>query len=249
MSIALAAMLLIAIGLGATLAGRRSPRVGALALVLGAGVLIVPSASATASSGCVPTSTRPPTVTTTLVADAAGTTTSTTATSTTAPINTTTTTAPINTTTTTPPAPTLVTQPTSPQPTEPPEPTEPPALVPPDAVDDNFRIDYPDRQGPAIAFGFQLLPNDQPGVPVAIVTSVGGETFGGEVTSFAVPVGGSRTIDVPGGTVTVSSDGTVVVDTAPSDAPIWFRYRLENDADHDDAVVKIIRTRPIPPPV
>jgi hypothetical protein len=86
-------------------------------------------------------------------------------------------------------------------------------------------------------------------VPVAIVTSVGGEDFGGGVTSFPVPAGGSTTITMPGGTVTVSSDGTVVVNTEPSDAPIWFRYRLENDVGHDDGLVKIIRTRPIPPPV
>jgi hypothetical protein len=254
-SIALTAALLIAIGLGATLAGRRSPHVGVLALLLGAGVmLIVPSASATASSGCVPPSTRPPTVTTTVVSNAADTTTSTTTTITTGTTTITTAITTAITATTSTPAPPLLTQPTEPPqptvaPTEPPEPTEPPPLVPPDAVDDNFRIDYPVRQGPAIAFQFQLLPNDARGVPVAIVTSVGDDDLGGDVTSFAVPPGGSRTIDVPGGTVTVSSDGTVVVDTQPSDAPIWFRYRLENDVDHDDALVKIIRTRPIPPPV
>jgi hypothetical protein len=82
-----------------------------------------------------------------------------------------------------------------------------------------------------------LLDNDYRGVPLATITSFGGGSLGGSVTSNAA---GSTATFGTGGSLTVQSDGafTFTPSTGFTGA-FTFQYRLTNSAGSSDATVTI----------
>ena len=86
-----------------------------------------------------------------------------------------------------------------------------------------------------------LLTNDNLGFPIATITSFGGGSVGGLVTTH--PAGGTVSLAIPsfpGGALTVRADGSVTL-TPPTDFTglVTFQYRLTNALNTSDATVTI----------
>ena len=82
---------------------------------------------------------------------------------------------------------------------------------------------------------------DDLGVPLSVVTSFGGGSFGGAITDNAVPAGAvGTTVPLAGGTLNIKQDGSLTL-TAPNvNGTYTFLYRLTNPVGTEDAVVTII---------
>jgi len=80
-----------------------------------------------------------------------------------------------------------------------------------------------------------LLDNDNLGSPAATLTSFGGGTLGGAVTTNAA----GASVALAGGTLTVNSDGSFSLTTPTTAGSFNFQYRITNIAGTSDATVTI----------
>jgi hypothetical protein len=79
-----------------------------------------------------------------------------------------------------------------------------------------------------------VIADDDFGVPAATITSFGGGSLGGSVTSHAP---GTSAALPGGGTVRLDADGSLSVDTNGNTGELTFQYRLTNAAGTSDATV------------
>jgi methionine-rich copper-binding protein CopC len=107
------------------------------------------------------------------------------------------------------------------------------AAVLPRAVDDQYDV----APGAAlnVSAGSGVLSNDTPGLPAATITSFGGGSLGGSVTSNAP----GSSVSVAGGTVRLNADGSLSVSGGGGGDAITFRYRLSSPAGTSDASVTV----------
>ncbi len=80
-----------------------------------------------------------------------------------------------------------------------------------------------------------LLDNDTRGFPLANVTSFGGGSLGGTVTSNAA----SASVPLAGGTLQVNSNGSFSLTTPTTTGSFTFDYRITNSSGSSDATVTI----------
>jgi hypothetical protein len=104
---------------------------------------------------------------------------------------------------------------------------------PPTAVDDSYNMLVNATLNQAAAGG--LLTNDALGVPVATLSSFGGGSLGGTVTSNA----SGASVTLAGGTLTVNADGSFTLATPTAAGNYTFQYRIQNAVGTSDATVSI----------
>jgi hypothetical protein len=80
---------------------------------------------------------------------------------------------------------------------------------------------------------------DDLGFPEAQIVTFGGGSLGGDVTSNNA----GETVALAGGTLTVNSDGSLLVNGATIGGTYTFKYRLQNDAGSSEATVTLELTR------
>jgi len=86
---------------------------------------------------------------------------------------------------------------------------------------------------------------DDPGVPAGVVTSFGGGSLPGTVTTNTVPAGPvGTTVALAGGSLNIKQDGSLTLTTPNVNVNYSFMYRLTNAVGTEDAVVNIIVGQP-----
>lgn len=105
----------------------------------------------------------------------------------------------------------------------------------PVAVADNYFSNINTTLTRTAADPDDLLDNDNLGSPPATLTSFGGGSLGGTVTSNAA----GATVALAGGTLTVNSDGGFSLTTPTVSGSFTFQYRLTNVSGTSDALVTI----------
>ncbi|HEX8692646.1 MAG TPA: Ig-like domain-containing protein, partial [Longimicrobium sp.] len=112
------------------------------------------------------------------------------------------------------------------------------AVSPPDAKDDAFTVNAGSNLSGSL-FADSGSGADNLGQPAATLTSFGGGSLGGTVTSNAAGAG----VALAGGTLTVNADGTFSLNGATTGGTFTFQYRLTNSQGTDDATVTIVVRR------
>lgn len=105
----------------------------------------------------------------------------------------------------------------------------------PVAVADNYNTLVNTTISRATSDPDDLLDNDNLGTPAATLTSFGGGSLGGTVTTNAA----GASVVLAGGTLTVNSNGSFSLTTPTTTGSFTFNYRLTNVAGTSDALVTI----------
>jgi hypothetical protein len=106
--------------------------------------------------------------------------------------------------------------------------------TPPRASDDEYLVA---AGSPLLVPAPGVTADDDSGVPAATITSFGGGSLGGTVTSYAP----GTSVALPGGgSVLLNVDGSLSVDTGGNTGELMFQYRLTNTAGTSDATVTIV---------
>jgi hypothetical protein len=113
---------------------------------------------------------------------------------------------------------------------------------PPTVTDDSYAVNIGDTLTISTTDSNDILDNDTVGTPAATISSFGGGSLGGSVTTNSA----GDSVSLAGGTLTVNADGSFGLTNPNTTGNYSFNYRLENSVGSDDGTINIEVTA-VPP--